>query len=156
VSRSADSSRRPRPTSRMPTPSKSWESPRCHSRKTRIVKNRETASAEKCLPRSLHLLSSILHLRSLLVPRPPPPRLAQHLAQLLQFARTRAARLEQAGDELIDRSIEDLVEEAGRLLLAAVGGRIDERPPAGCVPDEPLLVHDAEQRLNGVERQFPV
>src|SRR5207253_8060703 len=74
--------------------------------------------------------------------------------QLPQLLQRRVLQLQQTEDHLIERAVEDLMEKAARDLLATMIGRIDERSSHGAVPDQALLLHDAEQGLHGVEVEF--
>ena len=54
----------------------------------------------------------------------------------------------------LKRPVEEPVQEPRGHAIAAVGRLVDERPPLGPVPDQPLLLHDPQERLHGVERQL--
>src|SRR5262249_45486311 len=91
-----------------------------------------------------------------LLPRlPGPARAGDELFEPAQLLGAGVLGLEEAGDELVEGAVEDLVQEAGGDALPAVARGVDEGAPLGAVLDQPLLLHVAEHRLHGVERQLP-
>src|SRR5262245_58501158 len=80
-----------------------------------------------------------------------PARPGDQLLQVFQVLGAGVGRLQQAQHELVHCPVEDLVKEAGRHLLAAVCGRVDEGPALLAVRHQSLLLHDAEDGLDGVE-----
>src|SRR5690242_11492931 len=79
------------------------------------------------------------------------PRFGDEPFQLLQLVGAGVPGPQHGQDQLIKGAVEDLVEEAPRDLLAAVFGEVDEGAALGAVADEALLLHDAQERLHGVE-----
>jgi hypothetical protein len=83
-----------------------------------------------------------------------PPCLGDEALQLSQLPRGGILRLQEAQDHLIEGTIEDFVEKSPRHLLPAMAGGVNKRSPYRAVFNQPLLLHNAEKGLHGVEMRF--
>src|SRR5205085_7635696 len=90
--------------------------------RTRSTKLPSAAWASQYQSGVCQAMSFALRLLRLLLPARP----GDQLFQVFQLLGAGVGRLEQAEHELVHRPVEDLVEEAGRHLLAAVRRRVNE------------------------------